>query len=654
MKKLYFLSALFISLCISSCQPDEDLITPDLDLIYKVKSTEILLRDNTWGFHDFIVDVKYEMRAIPLLANVADADGMVQPGQYNSLAIFGNDHRQQLYSYQFETVKINRDTTGTGLFHDFAYYNVLNRTKIKINPDSIGKATYDYKYLEDEELFVMTSDQLSNGTINDAINKVIADAILSGKPNDIANAVVGNILGNENLQDTIQYLLYDMIHGKLAAIAESPEEISQKLASFILEKLKEVDWESRVYDKLVELLEALKVEDPEQAAQVLAAQIADRIETSTSQSDIYDAILPVLEKFENENLPEQVTKIAEAIYGVIAKTFSEENLYERIYPVWINFSETDSSSLSSVADTLGAVITDHFFDAGTLANSLEPFMATLRSTSILKIPDLAQEIIDETLIPLVDSLNATFLSLDLDPDWVSIKPILTSSLTVIKASIDNQTDTEAAASLAENIIEIMDSAISRAVETAIFYFQGIPAEQASQVIAAWISNLVTVAEPQVVSFLEGKLNEVADLFHAEEVAEELSAKIYAEIMEFFDADNIYNLILPFMERLNEINVEAAAGKIADWLTDLELIKDNISEEQVLEALAEVIGQLIGNMNVDEASQKLADLILQSEIINSMEGRVLKQLLELKTYEFLLELGRDINAIEKVEISIVRK
>ena len=653
LNRLFIFFAFILSLCITSCQPDEDLITPDLDLIYKVKSTEILLRDNTWGFHDLLVDVKYEMRAIPLLANVADADGMVQPGQYNSLAIFGNDHRQKNYTYQFETTKVNRDTVGTEDYHSMAYYNVLNAKQIRVNPDSIGKATYAYRYMEDEDLFVMTSDQLTNGHINDVVNRMIANAILSGKPNDIANAVVDEILGNEDIQDTIQQLLYDIVYGKLDAIAASPEEISQQLATLVLEKLKEIDWETLLYDKLVELLDQLKVDDPEQAAQLLAAQIADSIEASISQSDIYEAILPILQEFENETLPALVPDIAEAIYGVMAKVFSEENIYDKIYPKWISFSEVDSSAVRFVADTLGSVISNHFFDVQTLASSLEPFIATLRTTSTIKIPALAQEIIDDTLMPLVDSINAVFPALELDPDWDDIKPLLTSALTVIKSSIGDQTDAEAAASLAGNIIEILDLKISQAVETAMLYLQDIPATQASQVIAAWINNLVTVAEPQIVAFMEEKLNEVADLFHAEDVAEEVSTKIHDMILEVFSAENMYDLVLPVMERLSEINAEAAAEKIADWLTDLELIEDNVTEEQVLEALAGVISQLIGQIDVDEASQKLTDLILQSEMVGDIDGSILKQLLEIKIYEFLIELGKDINAIEKVEISIAR-
>jgi hypothetical protein len=75
MKKLLILTIVIISQFISSCEEDKDLFTPELKLIQKVKGTELLLRENKWGFNDLVVNVKYEMRAIPLLANVADADG---------------------------------------------------------------------------------------------------------------------------------------------------------------------------------------------------------------------------------------------------------------------------------------------------------------------------------------------------------------------------------------------------------------------------------------------------------------------------------------------------------------------------------------------------------------------------------------------------
>lgn len=654
MKKSSTLLLLLISISIFSCRKDFDL--PSLDRKFKasVEATETLLQDKPWNFNDFIITVKNEMRAIPLMANVADESGMVQPGEYTSIEIFGNQRRQFFYHYKFTNHKILRDTLGYGAYHPFAYYNVLSNSKIRVHPDSVGIATYDYSYNEMEGIFYMTSDHLTNDKINQMANKMINTAIRSGKVDDISNAVLEKILGNEEIQMAIQEALYDLIHQKLTDIAEDPETISNVLANAVLEKLKEVDWESLVYSKVVEILEELKVDNPEQAAQELAERIAQRIETSISQDDIYNKILPVLIAFEDETLPELVPVLAETIYDLFINTFSGEMIYDQIYPIWTEFTQVDSTTIIAISDTLGAVFTGHFFDADDLALSLEPFIETLRNTNTLQIPALAQDIIDEVLIPLVADLNATFPGLALDPDWNQVKTVLSSALTAIKASIGNQTNAEAAANLANSIIGIMDNIISNGVSSALFYLQDIPAEQASQVIAAWVYNLALVAEPQITEFLENKLNELADQYNAEEVAEELSNIIYGKILEVFSADQIYDIILPIMEELGNIDVESAAQVITDWLFELDLIEDNITEAQVLAILSEIIGQLIGNMDVDEASTKLLELIINSDIVQSIDGAVLQKLLELKTYEMLIDLKKEINAIEHIEYSIIKK
>ena len=173
-KKWTLLLTLLFSLAAISCEESDPLLSPDLEALQKIKSTEILLRNHVWGFHDLVVDVKHEMRAIPLLANVADENGMVQPGQYNARDIFGNDHRQENYSYQFALAKVYRDTTNGDAFNKIGYYNVLSRTEIRLNPDSAGAAIYKYKYLDNEGLFTITSDQLTNSKINELVNHLIA------------------------------------------------------------------------------------------------------------------------------------------------------------------------------------------------------------------------------------------------------------------------------------------------------------------------------------------------------------------------------------------------------------------------------------------------------------------------------------------------
>lgn len=653
MKSVYIVFLFAVIIAFSSCQKEDPLVSPNYRVIEKVKDTEILLRNNLWRYHDLEVDVQYEMRAIPLLANVADANGMVQPGKYNSYAIYGNAHRQENYSYQFGLSKVYRDTSNSDAYYKIGHYNVLSDKDIRLNPDSLGRFTYEYRYREDDDLFVLKSNQLTNGYINDFISKVVADAILTGKPDQIANAVVDKILNSQNVQNAMQQLLYDMIHGRVEELTENPEKVSEKLAEIVLQELQDVDWETLVYDKLVEILSQLQVENPEQAAQALAQQMASKIADSVNEADIYNAILPVLQNFEDETLPVLVPQLAQAIYNAMASILSEENIYNSIYPVWESFAQVGVDEISSTADSLGSVLTDYFFDESSLATSLEPFIAALRNTSTLQIPALAQSIIDDKLIPLVDSINTRFPGMDIDPDWNNVKTVLTSVLTVIKSSLAGQTDAEAAAALAQSVISLMDGIISNGIESALLQLQDIPADQASQVIAAWVVNLIDVAEPEITDFLNDKLSALADLFSAEETAAELSEQIRNKVLEVFSVSNIYDLILPVMENLSELNVEAVAEKLAEWLTDLGLIEDNISEEQLLSALADIISDLIGEINVDSATQKLVDAILQSNIVNNIDGAVLKQLLELKIYEFLLHVEQQLNAIESIEFSLER-
>jgi hypothetical protein len=654
MKSSYILIVFAVLITFGSCQKEDPLVSPDYRAIQKVKDTEILLRNNLWAYNDLVVDVQYEMRAISLLANVADANGMVQPGKYNSYAIYGNAKRQDRYSYQFSTSKMYRDTANGNAYYKMGFYNVLSNKDIQLNPDSLGRYTYAYQYKEDDDLFVLTSNQLTNGYINDFTSKLVANAILTDKPDEIANAMVDKVLNSQNVQDAMQQLLYDMIHGKVEGLTANPEKVSQKLAEVILQELQDVDWEALVYNKLVDILSELKVNNPQQAAQALAQQLASNIESSVNQADIYSAILPVLQNFEDETLPVLVPQLAQAIYSVMTNILSEENIYNKIYPVWESFAQVDSTEISSVADTLGSVLTVHFFDADSLASSLEPFIATLRTTSTVQIPALAQSIINNTLVPLVDSINASFPGMDINPDWSNVKTILSSALTVLKSSLAGKTDAQAAAELAQGVISIMDGIISSGVENAIQQLQAIPSDQASQVIAAWIVNLVDVAQPQIVAFLDDKLSDIADLFSAEETAAELSEQIKNKVLEVFSVSNIYDLIFPVMENLSDLDVEAVAEKMADWLTDLELIKSNVSEEQLLNALTDIISDLIGEINVDNATQKLVDAILQSDIVNNIEGSVLKQVLELKIYDFLLHVEQQLNAISNIEFSLERR
>lgn len=654
MKKSYIITVIVFCMGFLLFSCEKDTKTPEQIERDKIMAVEDLLRDNQWGFHDLTVSVKFESRAIPLLAGLADENGKVQPGFYDSYTIFGNSNRQLYYTYQFTRDKIMLDTSRTGDFYKVGTYYVVNTSQIRIRPDTSRAMKYNYIHEAEENKFVMTAASYYEQEFIARVNDNILNTILAGRPSDIANTFVNLLKENENVSKAIEQFLYDLIHNKVEEISQSPEEISEKLAKAIVDKLKEIDWEDLLYDKILEFLQNLQEVNPEEKAEEIAGRMAEKIEASLSQSDIYDVILPILEEFETVTLPVLASRISAAVYAKLAEALSEENLYERIYPVWEDLTKADTARVTEVADTLAAIVSARFFNADTLTDKLIPFVQKIEDTPSLKLSKLSQEIIDSVLIPAVDNINEAFPGLELDPDWATVKPILTSLLTAVKAGLSSSTVEEMAASLADGIIGIMDNILQKGFEKAIYSLQEIPPEQAASVIASWIANLVEMVEQPVIDFIEGKLNDIFAKFEAEKAAEELSALIHSKILEIFSEENLHKIILPIIEVLHQVDIERVAKIIAKWIIDSGLIGDNLTEEQLVEALTTIISDLIGKVDPDEVAQKLVDLILESRLVNIADGTILKLVIEIKIYELLGAIAGNINAIDHIEVVIQQK
>ena len=640
---------LLASVIFYACETDEK--TAEQIERDKIIAVEDQLRDNTWKFNDLVVSVKLEANAIPLLANVADENGMVQPGIYNSYAIFGNNDRQLKASYQFTRDDILRDTSGSGDFMKIAGYYVLSTSEIRINPDSSNKINFSYSNNADDNTFILNASSFYSPDLIASVNNRIVNSILADRPDDLAEKIVDFLQNNENISKAIERFLYEIIHSKVEEITQSPEEISEKLATAVVEKLGEIDWEEVLYNRILEFLQNLQAEDPEEKAGELAQRLAEKIEASLAQSDIYDVILPILQEFEDNTLPVLASRIAATVYDKISEVLSEENIYNRVYPVWEQLTQADSVTLSETADTLASVVTAYFFDADTLAESLIPFVEKVDETSPFQLGGLSQEIIDSVLIPVVEDINGAFPGLGLDPDWSAVKPVITSLLSAVKAALGNQTIEELSRTLANGIIGVMDTIIQKGFEKAIFSLQEIPADQAASVIASWITNLLEMAEEPVVDFIEGKLNALFDKFEAEKAAETISAVMYNKILEIFSEESLYGLFLPLLEAFQEADVEQIAGLIAAWILELDLKPEDLTKEELIAQLSIVISQLIGNMDPENATQVLLDLLLENDLIEQLDGRILQTVLEFKIYELYGIVAGSINAIDGVEIVI---
>ena len=158
MKRSYIKALLIIGigLILFSCDREEDK-TPEQIERDKIMAIEDLLRDNQWTFVDMSVSVKYESQATPLLANVADENGMVQPGIYDSYAIFGNNNRQLYNTYKFTRDEIMVDTSNSGDFNKIAGYYVLSLSQIRINPNSASSVSFNYDNQSEENKFSLQS-----------------------------------------------------------------------------------------------------------------------------------------------------------------------------------------------------------------------------------------------------------------------------------------------------------------------------------------------------------------------------------------------------------------------------------------------------------------------------------------------------------------
>jgi hypothetical protein len=296
----------------------------------------------------------------------------------------------------------------------------------------------------------------------------------------------------------------------------------------------------------------------------------------------------------------------------------------------------------------------HFFDADTLSEKLLPFIQKIEDTPTRSLSSLAQEIIDSVLLPAIEQINEAFPGLGLEPDWTSIKPIISSVLTTVKAKLGSSTVEELSADLAGAIIDIMDLVLQKGFEKAIYSLQQIPADQAASVAASWITNLVEMAEPAVIDFIEGKLDEIFQKFEAEKAALELSVIIHAKILEVFGEENLYNLILPLLEAFQEADVEKIARTIARWIIDMGLIPEDLTEEELIAALTEGISELISKVNPDNVTQQLVDFLLNNNLVNILDGRILQLVLEIKIYELLGTVAGNVNAIDGIEIVLQLK
>ena len=620
-------------------------------------ATESMLRDNNWSFYDFKVSVKYESKASPLLANIADQKGMVQPGVYDSYDIFGNNYHQLNDVYRFGRDEILLDTTSKQNFNKIGGYFILNTEKIRINLDSLRAIKFDYSNNITDNLFIINTSDIHRKLLLDFINNLLIKSIMNEKPKQLADTFVTKILETGKIQDEINMYIYDLIHGKISGFQENPEKVSKLISNIILNKLANINWELILKNKIEEKLKQFQTKlDTDKISTIIAKRIVDKINASITQDDIYNIIYPKLENFENETLPIISTQIAEEIFKLITSKLSTENIYNKIYPMWESVTNIDTVTVKVVSDSLSKIVTAKFFNSDEFIQELIPFVTKIDDTKTVKLGALSQEIIDNVLIPTTNNINARFANLNLTPDWGKIKPLITSSLTVIKTALKkpNVTIQSMSETLAKGIYAIMEKVIQKGFEKAIFRIQEIPANLVAETISIWATGRIEGAQPIINDKLIAKLNMVFDKFKAEDASELIAEIVKNKISTTINEENIYTYVLPVIEKIKQADVEKIAIKLADIITDLEIVSDKIDRNKLEEKLEIIVSNLIGKINTENVTDKLVSLLIENDLVQGLDGSLLKKVLSAKIYNLLIATAHNINAIENVEISIQKK
>ena len=125
--------------------------------------------------------------------------------------------------------------------------------------------------------------------------------------------------------------------------------------------------------------------------------------------------------------------------------------------------------------------------------------------------------------------------------------------------------------------------------------------------------------------------------------------MYNKILEIFSEEGLNDLLLPLLEEFQEADVEQIADLIAAWILELDLKPEDLTKEELIAQLSKVISQLIGNMDPENATQALLDLLLENDLIKQLDGRILQTVLKFKIYELYGRVSGSVNAIDGVEI-----
>jgi hypothetical protein len=645
--KLSFLIAILLLVVVpsifQSCEKPED------DIIRAVRETNAILIDNEWKLTSFELITANEDIPPPLLftpsdikipAGIYDLEDMVLDASDMANYIVNFTSEREIRTRGAEIDLLNE--TGIGS------YFVLNDRRIRLKSEQ--SLVYHYIYNENsKEISFIATEEDARRLINKTNQKLI-DAVIKSTPSGIGDFLAELLFNNEALQGLINDVVVDAISGKLDFIYDlDPEETSELLAALIFEELRSIDWENFIYEAILGQLEEISNIDQEAVANLIAQEVAAFIDENFTTESIYNTIFPYINEIpaNSEYISES---IATLVSNIFLEIFTEANLQPIISSAWQSFVELSPDQVSVIADTLTGIVQEIYLNEENLSNIVLPFTQLIDNTPVFQLGQLAAQTTQE-IENLVNIINSAFPELELDPDYESMENSIRLAYIAIKPVITIIGPEAAANQIAELLLNefLTESLVQSLFVSAIEYLQNIDAETAGIVITQWLLGFQNEISEGLYNFVRDFLSPILDNLDPEGTSLLIAEAVRNFVIQNFNQENIFQLILPIIDQLVNLSAEEVAAYLAKLIINLDIIEDTITEEAIAGILSPVL-ESIQELEAETISQAIVNALVASNIFqdNITEERI-SLVISLLIYNSYWQNVRIANNFEEITI-----
>ena len=593
-----------------SCEKPED------SVIKAVDDTNEILTTNKWNLEQLKIEVRNEDIPPPLFFNATNA--MLGAGIYDldDTVLDASDMREYEVEFKDDRTIITRNGQIDLLLEEqIGTYFVFNERTIRITSEQ--SLNYNYIYDNDtKELSLIATSETAERVIR-KINEKLLDQVANQTPNQIGDLIAGLLFNNEALQNLINDVVVDAISGKLEFINDfDPDQLAALLAADIREALEQVDWQQELTILILNQLEGITNIDIQAVSEAIATAVVDSINEQLSEEQINNLILPYIEQIATNS--DQVSEaIATLVVDLFFDVFNEDNIQPILVNAWTQFTELDEAQIAEIAGVLTTVIEDLFVNEESISNLILPFTELIDDTSILQMGALATQTTD-AIENLVNTLNAEFPDLNLEPDYVSMQNTIRLAYIAIKPVIAITGPDQAADDVANLIISqfLNTQNLNNTFIAALQFLQTINPETAGTTLTQWLLSLEGDISQVLYEQIRDLLSPILDNLDPEATALSIAIALNNFISDNVTPEAIQNLITPLLEEIILNNAEVVASYLAELIVNLDIIKENVTEEAIAQAILPIL-QSIQDTNVEEVAQNLINAIVDAGVFEDV-------------------------------------